>query len=751
MSTSYRPHRRTFSLIICACFLVLPPTANSFQSFTNNNPSWLGIRRSAGGRNNGIHNNNNNNNNNKPPKYPRGNSLNSGSEDDNDDDQLPKFFLPSTLCVSSSLLASTKSLDVQGIIKGTETLFDKAISYWSNLISSLSGTKSNNTNTTDNNDLMSNLTQMDISSISVSTHDTVLPPEVVDIASRRAGLVVGEPLKPSSVSEVAKILKEWYVRHGYVLCSVTGANIQPSADDTKQPQTATVTIQTNEPRNDLTNPVSMAFAKEMVIDPRNSTNLLTFKQYKNRLEREKRIGRDTIRKSDLNTTYMQTTGTTQSCAIAKALRLEPGAVFQMEDPSCAILKQSGLFQELLTVEPVRLAKDGETNEPDAVQLRIIAIENPSRNLEYGVSKGMYSGGWEGELDFQHANVLGGNEKFGISLRRGTKGEKSASSDGHASERSENAGTSWMSRTVLPSGKITWEDGNWGRRGGYSLEAFNDYIGEDDNDKAEGENDVDPLLLRRGMAYSFQQPLPHHPKWAASSSASTSLERTTTRNGKLENMASVTLSVGPNVYQLPMNARHSILTSVTSGTKLRATPAEVIDNVLNHLDPYGSSSIISRQIFPLTNQKRPVTLAFRHALTASTNLPRHKSRAMGYAASVRGYTYSDVGSGYQNSLVGTAEVRFPIEKPTGVKVLRSIWGGNDATVVVFGDWLWASTPPQQQVDLRGGAASADLIKKRSVGLGLRKKVSGIPLKYDVTYTKDGKWKTSVGIGHDFDVY
>jgi len=46
--------------------------------------------------------------------------------------------------------------------------------------------------------------------------------------------------------------------------------------------------------------------------------------------------------------------------------------------------------ELVRTRPVF---DGDGN----VQLMVTATEKPSRNLEYGVTKSLYTGEWEGEM------------------------------------------------------------------------------------------------------------------------------------------------------------------------------------------------------------------------------------------------------------------------------------------------------------------------------------------------------------------
>jgi hypothetical protein len=46
--------------------------------------------------------------------------------------------------------------------------------------------------------------------------------------------------------------------------------------------------------------------------------------------------------------------------------------------------------------------------------------------------------------------------------------------------------------------------------------------------------------------------------------------------------------------------------------------------------------------------------------------------------------------------------------------------------------------------------SSFVTKTSVGIGLRKGIQGIPIKYDLSYTRDGKIRAFFGLGRDFDV-
>ena len=128
--------------------------------------------------------------------------------------------------------------------------------------------------------------------------------------------------------------------------------------------------------------------------------------------------------------------------------------------------------------------------------------------------------------------------------------------------------------------------------------------------------------------------------------------------------------------------------------------------------------------------RPILLALKHSLTASTkSLPRHEARAQGSLCNIRGATPNGQVS---TALSGTTELRIPIQLP--IQKLRQ-----DASVVVFGDWLFAKKD-----------AASTFFRKSSVGLGLRKSVQGIPIQYDFSYSSDGKIRAVFGLGRDFDV-
>lgn len=518
---------------------------------------------------------------------------------------------------------------------------------------------------------------------------TVLPPEVVRVAIKRSGML-GNPLRTDRVQELASSLKRWYHRNGYVLHSVTGANL--NAD------TATAEIAVDEP-SIANDPVQIVTVKEMVVTEEG--DLLTFRQYLDRQANKKAFRYDRIEKKDLNTTYVEANGRTNPQKVADALRLQAGRPFQWNNARWQKIASSGVFSNILRVSPCRLV-DG------SVQLQVFATEPPPRHLEYGLGKSLYTGSWEGEVDFEHQNLFGGGEVLGFMLRRGTKDSE-------------------------PSIKLRYGDDRFGLEGGFDIEVFSDFLGDssssiDSNGDSEiGEGFISKngdLCFRKGGTVRVQNPI--STQLLRNSIVSTSLERISSRSGIHEKIGSSTITLGPVQVPLPFEARSSIVTSLTGGARLGEDSKDFIGSLL----PYSSGSATARQILPITdstrNQRRPPVLALQHTVTTSTpNLPGHEARAIGIATQIRGCSPDGPA---RSSLKGTAELRFPVR-------LRQI---ENAGIVLFGDYFYVQH-----------SESSPYKGKQSIGLGFRKVISGLPLKYDICYTSEGKIKTMFGLGADFD--
>jgi outer membrane protein assembly factor BamA len=535
------------------------------------------------------------------------------------------------------------------------------------------------------NELLEKLKTVPIQHVT-APNSTVLPQDVVSIAAKRSGML-GSPLKTQAVQEIASHLKQWYERQGYVLHSMTGATLQVES------QTAELSVQ--EPVSSH-RPVEIVNCQEMVVNEDGS--LTSWRQY--RQDHAVRYGRTSrIDKSALNTTFVPSSGRakTNPRRLAQALGLKSGQPFQWNPAVWSRIVGAGLFHNVLRASPERL-QDG------TVQLQLFVQEAPPRHLEYGITKSMYTGSWEGELDFVHKNVLGGGESLGVVVRRGT-------------------------HDAAPSVRLSFDNDKFGLPGGYSVQVFADYIGEHLEESTGQDYEHDELLDRKGASVVLLR----HP-WlgfkGVPSTAVASVERTSTKGGRHESSASASLQVGPFARDLPMDARTSILGKVMVGSRLSQQEPEQEQQQSLNLLPFTSLTVTARQIFPLSSiSSQPTILALQHsATTSSSNLPRHEANAQGVACNIRGYTKSN--HRVANSVTGSLELR--VSLPELAKPLA------DSKVVFFGDWSLAQAP-----------ASSTFSRRASVGLGLRKSFQGLPLKYDLTLTQEGKLGSFFGLGADFE--
>lgn len=545
--------------------------------------------------------------------------------------------------------------------------------------------------------LMEELKTMPVQRVAVPD-STLLPNDVVQLAARRSG-ILGSPLRTDRVQDFAEALKVWYTRKGYILHSVTGATLKP--------ETATAEITVQEPRTNRA-PVDIIFCKEMVVDE-DTGDLISYRDYKDKHKARKTFGYDKIEKQNLNTTYVQTSGRTKPSRIASAMGLSPGAHFQWDSLRWQKISKSGIFSRILKASPQPM-QDG------TVQLHIYALEAPARHLEYGLGKSLYTDTWEGELDFEHVNLLGGGETLGVTVRRGTKDAE-------------------------PTVRLRYSDEKFGMGGGYDVEVFSDFIGDQPDEPQEGDQPTDyehdGLLDRKGATFRLQNPI--SPKVIRNSATSVSLERTATKTGLHESIGSASLNVGPFVKELPFDARSNIDARVTLGTRMKdLLRLQSADNLIEelHFKPYTFVTATTKQILPLGGSQsgssgRPLVLALRHSVTTSTHsLPRHEARALGSLNNIRGTPTNGCVS---QILVGTTELRIPVRVPDAIKTRQ------DAGVVVFGDWLVATKDSKSPV-----------FRKSSIGVGLRKSVQGIPLHCNFSYSHEGKLKATCGLGRDFDV-
>jgi hypothetical protein len=603
--------------------------------------------------------------------------------------------------------------------------------------------------TREEEELMDQLQTIKVQSVIVP-NSTVLPKDVVQIAAKRSG-ILGNPLKTEYVQDFAQSIKRWYTLKGYVLHSVTGATLQP--------ETATAEISVQEPVHDRS-PVHISVYKEMVLDPVTG-NLTTYRQYRDQYERRKTFGwndKDVLKKDDLNVTYVPSTqrGQVRPSKIAQALDMIPGQPFQWDQLRWDRILQSGLFARVLQVTPRAVGGD-------AVQLHIVATEAPTKHLEYGIGKSLYSGGWEGEFDFEHMNVLGGGETLGINVRRGTT-------------------------ESMPSIKCKLSTGRLGLVGGYDLEAFSEYIGDAESNRPKADEaikeditagdaepspqvpnfDTDVLVDRRGATFRVRNPI--DPITIRNSVASASIERTSTKMGLHETIGSTTMEVGPFLRELPFGARSNLDASFTTGARM-ATPFLALEEVevaeaddtptasplerkrSSVIVPYFTMSTTTRQLFPLhggraitsseTAPRRPLLLALKHTLIASTpSVPRHVAKALGTSNQIRGSTLA---LPLTTALRGTTELRVPLYIP--IQRLKALQ--QDANFVIYSEWLLSMKDRNDAAAADTTSVMTSMIQRKScIGMGLRKTIQGIPLQYDVTYSNEGKMRSFFGFGRDF---
>lgn len=299
--------------------------------------------------------------------------------------------------------------------------------------------------------------------------------------------------------------------------------------------------------------------------------------------------------------------------------------------------------------------------------------------------------------------------------------------------------------------VRYTDDKFGLDRGYDFEIFSDNLSlnDDEVDTPQPNVDVevdshsssidstsDALLNRRGLKLSLRGPIPT--RMIRQNAASISLERTMTKLGHHESIGSGTVVLGPFIRVLPLGARTSITTTTTSGARLRNKENDQSFSVL----PYTSATVLSRQVFPLltdmysTMNGGLIKLALQESIfSASSNLPHHEATAAGNSARVRGDKKSN--GSVDASITGTAEIRIPITVPLGKDP-------QDTNFVVFADWMGAKHKYSSGYDKQS------MFKKSSYGIGIRKSIQGIPLKYDVTFSKDGKVGHFLGLGFDWDL-
>ena len=272
---------------------------------------------------------------------------------------------------------STKTESTNDVVAGAKSSLQTTIAYWSDVFQSLQKKASNVFKKDRQKDDEVDLTKIPVQAVKVNSE--ILPDTIVERAALRSGML-GSGLSSDRVSECARQLKKVYLQRGYVLHTVTGATL--NADS------GVATLNVQEPTVHAL-PLDIKFAKEVPIDPETG-EATTRKKYRDKLERSK--GRP-LRKEEwtaiaggLNTTLIESRGRTNPRTLSKRMGLKPGSHFQWNGDRWQSISRSGIFSKVWNASPVQM-------EDGTVQLQVLAQESPPRNLEYGLSKSLYTGHW----------------------------------------------------------------------------------------------------------------------------------------------------------------------------------------------------------------------------------------------------------------------------------------------------------------------------------------------------------------------
>ena len=302
-----------------------------------------------------------------------------GVLDDQDEESLEQDTFQDTLDDQYTLKMYASADDV---VAGTKASLKTSQTYWSDAFESIQTKVSNTMSRINPFKKKKDEHEIDMYNIpirAVVAESDILPEIVVRSAAQRAGLL-GSVMRSDRVNECARHLKNWYVQRGYVLHSVTGATLHSDNG------TATLTLQ--EPVL-FSTPVDIKFAKEVPVDPETGETT-TRRKLREKMERQK--GRPLRREewaavaSTLNTTLIEAKGRTNPHTLSKRMGLRPGRHFQWDGQKWRSIAQSGIFSKIYNANPAKM-RDG------SVQLQVLCEESPPRNLEYGLSKSLYTGHW----------------------------------------------------------------------------------------------------------------------------------------------------------------------------------------------------------------------------------------------------------------------------------------------------------------------------------------------------------------------
>jgi hypothetical protein len=643
---------------------------------------------------------------------------------------------------------------------------------------------------------------------------SLVPQDVLDQCAARAGLI-GANLTPGPVQELARLLKQYYQQNGYVLSGMTGATLVTSDKDEESSATSgkgIVEISVEEPvmasiERNGESPVAIAFAKKMVVHPKTG-EAMSVRDYKKSLTS---MELSSFNLNKLNTTYVQTTGKTRPAVLSNALGFEGGEPFQWSDSDWASIKSSSVFQEILQAEPARL-EDGTIQFRIICRERPVrnleygvskSLFNNKWEGEMGLEYGNALGGGEAlEVSIRRAA-----KDAEASYRVSYKDQDFCTPANHKRGWSVEAFNEYIG-----SGKhhhpSTSDEKSALAAAASAPEALMG-AGAKDTDQS---FDTDEPTIRKGLSYSVSHPF--RSMNIQQSHAQISGEQILSESGRGENIVSSVWSMGPFVTQLPRNGRHSVNVAVGVGSRLGgggdgsgsdgiaagdggssagaggATSAiattstafspfrwkggdqEVSsqsssmlwDKIADNATPYGHVTATTRQIFPFSpSEKNPILLALKHSVSACTSsIPHHRAVANAASVRVRGYGSSQsLNSGddndgadssspaYQGSILGTTELRVPLQLPSSSKIPLLSLVTQDLSLVLFGEWLFAQRLGSSSS--LGEGKNNQLCRQSSVGIGLRKSIQGIPVKYDISLTEEGRVGAFLNFGSDFDVY
>ena len=597
----------------------------------------------------------------------------------------------------------------------------------------------------------------------------LLPPDIITQSATDAELV-GGTLNPEALEQTATAINRWYADNGYVLNSVTGATLIPSAtnDDNDANNTeGRVELKVKEVKLAKSSQNSFPVKLRLVqrVDSESDTNdqnsLITLPS----------------QSGETSTLFKSISGCTRPKKIARMTKLEPVRHLRILPDRWSRLVafpggmfgagggRSAIFSNIHAVRPI----PEESPQGNAVSVEIIASENkPYAALEYGVTKSLYSDKWEGEFDLKHTNAFGGGEVATINVR---KGQSNGRKNGRNAVRDDN--NKWAQR--LNDGPLSWRMSVKDNYAGYDLNLFHENVGAGGHRKKhqntsnkESEGDVlsdasggNPM--RVGGTMRLRLPSSMKRKFKANVVSAT-FERI-----NAQSIASASVGVGPYQFNPFRSLYSSISASMTSGVSNSDGSAGAVT--------YAAGALTSHQSVPFKSS--PVTLNVRHIASGGTkNLPRHEAVSLGLSSKVRGYKYNYQGQKIDTSsieeeeqqehgtwqalkklcsgckganvnpqiaiskaLSGTIELRVPFQAASegGSQPILS------GTFLLFGDWSLTQAHTQSLATEKENRPA----RFSSAGVGLRKVVQGIPLKVDACVTEHGSKGIFFGIGgHDF---